>query len=138
MRQTRAAILSLLARMHGRMPSPAEERDLVGRFGMDGDDASEFIDAYAAEFSVRMDGFRWYFHYLDEPPAIRRVVPRDAEGRGIPLMPLSVDLLVQAAETGAWMLTYPEHRVTVFPVGRIMLGVGAVVGFAWVWLRFRA
>jgi hypothetical protein len=106
----RAEILSLLAEMGGRMPDDAEQADIVGRFGMDGADITEFLDAYSQRFNVRLNTLLWYFHYFDEPPYYRRVFAIGADGRDVPLMPITVDMLVKGAESGNWPVVYPDHR----------------------------
>ncbi|MGQ0563995.1 MAG: DUF1493 family protein [Gemmobacter sp.] len=106
----RADILALLTDMGGRRPDDAEQADIIGRFGMDGDDITEFLDAYSRRFNVRLDGLLWYFHHFDEPPLSRRVYAVGPDGHDLPLMPITVDMLVEGVETGKWPLTYPEHR----------------------------
>jgi hypothetical protein len=110
----REEILAFLAVHQGRRPTAAEACDLVGRFGMDGDDATEFLDAYAKRFAVNLDGFIWYFHHFDEPPNARRVFPVGPDGRDLPMIPITVDTLVSGAERGVWPITYADHR----PVNR--------------------
>ena len=108
----------MVAEYSGAKPNGAEQKDLFGAFGMEGDDANEFLEAYADRFGVDMSGFRWEFHYVaDEPPFRRRVLPVDVNGEVIPFMPVTLHQLIRAAETGRWRFDYPEHtiRISRFP-----------------------
>ena len=108
----REEILALAQHHAGMDVSQIERGALFGPGGLDGDDADEFIDAYAATFDVNLADFRDYFHYdVDEPPTGRRVVPIDATGSEIPYLPVSLDHLVAAAARGRWEYPYPVHTV---------------------------
>jgi len=78
--------------------------------GMDGDDADEFLKAFAKEFAVDFAGFRFYHHFGSEgfdplwlfwPPWWMKVVH----------IPLSVGDLVAAAMAGRWLIVYPDDPV---------------------------
>lgn len=45
---------------------PPDDTDVFGQLGIEGDDAFEFIEAFANRFSVDMSGYRWYFHHAEE------------------------------------------------------------------------
>ena len=87
-----------------------DDVDLFERFGIDGDEASEFMDGFATHFDVEGDSYRWYFHHREEgtnfgalllAPPYRRV-------RRIPITPI---LLTEAIETKRWPLVYPPHQI---------------------------
>ncbi len=85
---------------------------LFGGGLLEGDDADEFLEAFAIRFNVDLSNFLLYFHCIgDEPPVWRRVLPIDADGKVIPFQPITVVDLVKAAEVGRWEWDYPEHTV---------------------------
>ncbi|MCX7300816.1 MAG: hypothetical protein NTX73_10660 [Rhodobacterales bacterium] len=108
---SRDVILDLVSQIRGKLPSEAEEQDLFGLFGIDGHDACELLEVIEARAGVQLEGYYWYFHQHDEPPMGRRVVPVAVDGKVLPMVPVSVDTLLAAAQTGVWPITYPPHRV---------------------------
>ncbi|MEM7642559.1 MAG: hypothetical protein AAF366_08515 [Pseudomonadota bacterium] len=130
--ETRDRIIDLARTQNGKRPVGPDCDDLFGRFGMDGDDAREVVDAYVAEFDVRMDGFLWYFNHLGEPPIYRRILPVDLAGRPLPMIPVSVTDLVRIAEGRVWDIDYPtltirnRHRLWLW----MTLGAFALGGVA--------
>ncbi len=108
---SRDDILDLVSQIRGKHPSKAEEQDLFGLFGIDGHDAWELLGATAERADLNLDGYLWYFHQHDEPPVGRRVVPVGVDGKVLPMIPVSVDTLWAAAQTGVWPVTYPPHCV---------------------------
>lgn len=109
----RAAILALAAEHGGsRSKEVAGQGDLFGHFGLEGDDATDFLEDYAQRFDVDLSSMLWEFHFIaDEPPNYRRVIPVDVDGKDIPWMPITLDQLVRAAEQGRWVFDYPEHTI---------------------------
>ena len=100
------------------------ESNLPGVFGLEGDDADEFLKAFADHFKVDMTGFRDYFHYnANEPPYYRTCFPVDASGKVIPDIPITISQLVRAAESGIWDMEYPAHRVDHSVIPQIVIGV---------------
>ena len=88
------------------------DEDILRASGMDGDDANEFLEDFAKQFSVDMTDFLWFFHFIaDEPPNYRRVKPIGQDGRAIKFIPITPKLLAEAANEGRWMLEYPVHQV---------------------------
>jgi len=135
----REDILALAAEYSGGKSNGSERDDLLGAFGMSGDDANEFLEAYADKYGVDMSEFRWEFHYIaDEPPYRRRVFPLDKDGKVIPFMPVTLPQLVRAAGAGRWRFDYPEHTLRtiwvlrsllVLAVALMMLGLFALLRF---------
>ena len=114
----------MAAEFSGGKPNGTELDDLLGAFGMEGDDANEFLEAYADRFGVDMSGFRWEFHYVaDEPPFRRRVLPVDRDGKVIPFLPVTLRQLTRAAEAGQWQFDYPEHRIRISRVAEYALAL---------------
>jgi len=109
----REDILALAAYHGGGEMDLAGDEDLLGAYRMEGDDASEFLEAFADRFGVNLDGLLWYFHYNgDEPPPSRpRLYPVSPEGERLPTHAITLNDLVSAAEAGHWQFTYPAHEV---------------------------
>ncbi|MGB3277928.1 MAG: DUF1493 family protein [Pseudorhodobacter sp.] len=108
----REDILALVLEHSGVKPEKLNPADIFGSSGMEGDGADEFLETFAEEFTVNLDEFRYYFHYIgDEPPTSRRVFPVGSDGKEIPFWPITLDQLVAAAQAGRWQLSYPTHEI---------------------------
>ncbi len=103
----REDILLFIERHTGRRPSVLEEADILRALGLDGDDASAFMDVFSKEFGVDMAGYEPAFHHLDESRLLRPSWPLPAPHLYGVRLPLSVSTLLQAAQTGRWPLRYP-------------------------------
>jgi hypothetical protein len=111
-----SAILDLVVRHSARRKNRVDHDDILGSVGMAGDDAGEFLEAFAKEFSVDFSDFLWYLHYnANEPPFVRTVWGVDKEGRRIPDIPIRLADLVSAAESGKWRVVYPAHSIARIP-----------------------
>lgn len=105
-------IVALAQEFTGLKKACAGEDDVLGTFGLEGDDADEFLEAYAQQFGVDISDFVYYFHYLgDEPPMGRRVLPVDESGREIPWVPVTLNHLIDAASSKKWQMKYPNHTI---------------------------
>lgn len=108
----REDILALAEECSGKTSNGTEQSDLLGAFGLEGEDANEFLEKFALKFDVDLSSLRCEFHYIaDEPPGFRRVLPVDQLGKVIPFAPIRLEQLFDAAETGRWAYAYPEHRL---------------------------
>lgn len=117
----REDILDLAASSSGGPPRGDPDTDFLGAFGMEGDDATEFLELFEARYENSLDGLLWYFHFnADEPPTYRRMIAVDREGKPIPLIPITLGGLVRAAEDGKWPIVYPPHSVRTSPVARVI------------------
>ncbi len=118
--------------MSGGHSNGTEESDFLGAFGMEGDDANEFLEPFSTHLEVDLSEIRWEFHYnADEPPNYRRIWPLDANGHLIPYVPITIYQLVAAVNTGAWQYVYPKHTIQkkpsliwlwAFVIGVLLLG----------------
>ena len=107
-------IVGFARKFTGKGLNCGDHDDLLATMGADGDDATEFIEAFAETFSVDMSAFLWVFHYsADEPPNFRRMRPVDREGKTFEIIPLTPRLLADAANQGHWPLEYPIHKMQV-------------------------
>lgn len=80
--------------------------------GMDGDDAVEFLQAYAREFGVNLSAFRFYHHFGPEGCNPWWLVVRPWWAR-VRHLPLTVGDLEDAARAGRWAYPYspdPHYR----------------------------
>lgn len=108
----REDILALVVEYSTVDPRHFDPSDVFIGNGIEGDDADELLKAFAEAFDVDLSQFIDYFHFVgDEPPMGRREFPVDADGKVIPFWPVTLDMLVDAAEAGHWTLVYPEHEV---------------------------
>src|SRR5262245_34784216 len=44
----------------------SDDADIFDSFGIEGDDASEFIERFATQFKIDTSNYRWYFHHGEE------------------------------------------------------------------------
>ena len=131
-------IEALITEFGGREPDAAGRDDLLGRLGLDGDDAFEFIEAFASRFSVDISGYRWEFHHADEGALLNPGWPFKAPHQKVERIPLTLDLLTEAAMTGIWPLEYPPDtlgtgRPDVWNGLIVFAGLGLIGGCA-IWL----
>ena len=75
-----------------------------------GDDLDEFLAEYAKRFSVDMTNYLWYFHNREEGWNLGAafVIPPNERVHHIPI---SIGMLRDFANTGRWMVDYPEHQL---------------------------
>lgn len=79
------------------------ETRLLHDLGLDADDAEEFLQAFADEFSVDMSGFPFERYFGTEVDAGIRWCTRKLLGdRGVWKAPLSLQQLMAAARAGKW------------------------------------
>lgn len=79
------------------------DSDICVDLGCDGDDFGEMMRDFAAKFQVDLTGYRWQFHHGPEGFALFSLF-----SRSVPHIPVTPSILTEAANSGRWMLTYPE------------------------------
>ena len=86
--------------------------DLMNDLGCSGDDFHELIDDYAKKYKVNMDNYLWYFHTDEEghSNSIGRIFFKVPYER-VKQIPVSPALLLESANEGRWLLTYPGHSL---------------------------
>ncbi|WP_296595421.1 DUF1493 family protein [Phenylobacterium sp.] len=89
---------------------PPDDADLFDVLGIDGDDAFEFIDAFAGRFSIDVSSYRWYFHHGEEGFGPGGLLFRSPDRR-VKRIPISVEVLSEAVRTGRWPIDYPPHSL---------------------------
>ena len=86
--------------------------DLMNDLGCSGDDFHELIDEYSKKFNVNLDNYLWYFHTDEEghSNSIGRIFFKAPYER-VTQIPVTPTLLLDSANVGKWVLTYPEHSL---------------------------
>jgi hypothetical protein len=99
------SVAAFVAARFGR-GAASPDAELLLANGCDGDDAEDFLAAFAATFGVDMAGYDPARHHGPEagwsPPAIVRVACDRLAGRSFPPVPVTLRLLEEAARTGRW------------------------------------
>jgi hypothetical protein len=88
--------------------APSDDVDLFDGLGIDGDEAFEFMDSFAARFGVDTSGYRWYFHHGEEGWNFGGLFVRPPYAR-VKRIPITAGILGAAIETRKWPIRYPEH-----------------------------
>lgn len=118
-----------------------EDADLFELCGIDGDDALEFMDAFAARFGVDGDGYRWYFHHGEEGMNFGGVFFPPPYGR-VQRVPITPNILVEAIRSKRWPLRYPPHKLPAarwdIRINQLLLMVFVILCGLWLWKRFVA
>jgi hypothetical protein len=135
----RTQLSNLLERHTARKHAPADDADLFEVFGIEGDDASEFMEAFAAQFGVDMSDYRWYFHHSEEGQNVGSVFFHPPDRR-VQRIPITMHLLLEAIETKQWPVHYPEH---VLPrvrwdvrFNQLLVLLFLLALASWLWSRF--
>lgn len=89
------------------------ETDINHALGVDGDDFSEFIEAFAEKYKVDMSTYLWYFHQAEEGGGCMNFgaifyKPPNLQVKRIPVTPT---MLTAIANRGKWEIEYPTHQV---------------------------
>jgi hypothetical protein len=109
MTSTREQVLEFVGRF-ATTKMIADSADLFFEAGIDGDDAFEFVDAFAAQFAVDISGYRWYFHHGEEGHNLGGLFFRPPYDR-VDHIPVTLDLLIKAVELKRWPIVYPPHEL---------------------------
>jgi hypothetical protein len=99
------------------------DTDLYADLRVDGDDFFGLAETFESRFSVDMSSYRWYFHHGEEgwsPGGLFFKAPQDRVER----IPVTPRLLLESANSGRWLLEYPEHHI---PPKRYDLTLNAVI-----------
>jgi acyl carrier protein len=84
-----------------------DETRIVEDLHLDGDDVVELMERVAATFAIDMSGYRWYHHHGPEGCNPFWLIFRPWWMRKTHI-PIRVAVLVEAARTRTWPITYPE------------------------------
>ncbi len=83
---------------------------LGGDLNIWGDDLDELLIDYAHEFGVDMSAYLWYFHSKEEGMNTGALFFKPPNKR-VDHIPITIDLMAEAANTGSWPVKYPEHKL---------------------------
>ena len=86
------------------------DTDLHAELRVDGDDFFELAETFQERFSVEMSSYRWYFHHGEEGWSLGGLFFRAPQDR-VARIPVTPQLLLESANSGRWMLEYPEHTI---------------------------
>lgn len=84
--------------------------DIFNELGCVGDDFHELIDEYALRCNVDMSSYLWYFHADEEGANFGGFIFKPPYAR-VQRIPVTPEMLLQFANSGAWMIDYPEHKI---------------------------
>lgn len=117
---------------------PADDADVFGELGIEGDDAFEFIEAFADRFSVDMSGYLWYFHHAEEGMNTGSLFFRSPDQR-VERIAITPTILAEAIRTKRWPLQYPVHHLPGhrldIRLNQLMLLAPLVLLAIWEWGR---
>ncbi|RJG16357.1 DUF1493 family protein [Alcanivorax profundi] len=110
--------------------------DLTADLGVEGDDFSELIEAFAENYHVDMSSYRWYFHHREEGWSLGALFfkPPYMQVQRIQVTP---EILLHAARMKKWSFEYPSHQVSESRLDiqmNIIILVGLGVTGALMWL----
>ena len=86
--------------------------DLECDLGITGDDFFELAEQFSNEFHVDMSTYRWYFHHGEEVTFNPGALFFKSPNRQVQHIPVTPELLLEAADSGRWPVVYPKHRLT--------------------------
>ena len=96
----------LVANWHAKESQIIPGTRLLHDLGIDGDDATEILTAFSEKFRVDMSSFPFALHFGSEAGAgYRWVVRKIKGGDSIPLLPVTVQDLIDSANCGRWCHT---------------------------------
>jgi hypothetical protein len=118
---------------------PADDVDVFGKLGIEGDDAFEFIEAFADRFSVDMSDYRWYFHHAEEGVNTGSLFFPSPDQR-VKRIAITPAILEEAIRSKRWPLHYPPHHLPQrrwdFRLNQLMLLASLVLVAIWGWRLF--
>lgn len=107
---SREAVLAFLEDFWLSKTPVEDDADLFEVLGIEGDDASEFMEAFIDRFGIEASGYRWYFHHGEEGWSPGGLFFRPIHRR-FGRIPITLVLLTEAARTQRWPVDYPAHRL---------------------------
>ena len=87
-----------------------ESCDIVKDLGCYGDDFDELMAAYSKKFHVDMTSYLWYFHTKEEGNSFGGMLFK-APNERVKRIPVTPTVLVDSANNGKWIISYPEHTL---------------------------
>lgn len=84
--------------------------DLYSDLGIDGDDFFELAEDFASKYNVSMKTYCWYFHHKEEGFNIGALFS-PAPYQQVERIQITPEVLLLAATTKTWPISYPEHKI---------------------------
>lgn len=88
-----------------------DDVDIDYGIGCTGDDFHELINDYSVKFNVDMNGYLWYFHTVEEGQFNIGGCFFKTPAERVKHIAVTPKLLLDSANAGKWLLTYPEHTL---------------------------
>jgi hypothetical protein len=115
----------------------ADDADVFDYLGVEGDDAFEFMYAFAETFEVNIDAYRWYFHHGEEGLFnIGGIFCRPPYAR-VARIPITPNIFTEAITTKRWPLKYPEHHLPKYRydmlVNQSFVALTMIPPVLWMW-----
>jgi hypothetical protein len=104
-----AAVVGFLKNFCGAATSLSDDADIFDRFGIDGDDAFEFIDRFATKFEIDTTNYRWYFHHGEEAFLNFGAWLFKPPYRRVDRIPITPQVLTEPLRAKRWPLKYPKQ-----------------------------
>lgn len=103
------------------------ETELDKDLGIWADDFHELMAEFSERFGTDMSGYLWYFHTGEEGWSLGGLF-FDPPDRRVERIPVTIQMLVDSARAGRWLIEYPPHDL---PQRRwdILINQLLVVGF---------
>ena len=84
--------------------------DLCSDLGIDGDDFFELAEDFSSKYNVSMKTYCWYFHHNEEGFNIGALFS-PAPYQQVERIPITPEVLLLAATTKTWPISYHEHKI---------------------------
>ncbi|MDJ0614076.1 MAG: DUF1493 family protein [Rhizobiaceae bacterium] len=77
--------------------------DVFEQMSAAGEDCDDVLFKFTDEFEIDMSDFLFYFHYENEFATL-------LSNRSLGYIPITIELLVKAAQEKKWPVEYPDHK----------------------------
>lgn len=99
------------------------------------------MDAFATQFGVDDDDYRWYFHGDEDGMNFGGMFFRPPYLR-VERMPITPDILIEAIDSKRWPLRYPPHQIPAvrwdIRINQLLVVVPLILLGLWLWARLVA
>ena len=139
MSDPRAAVRTFIQEFWEPDRAFSDDDDLFAALGIEGDDASGFMEVFVDRFGVDASEYRWYFHHADEGWNFGALFYRPIYRR-FGRIPITVTILTEAVRTSRWPVVYPapviprwRWDILINQITTVLALLGLVV---WGWMSF--
>jgi hypothetical protein len=135
----RSDLIEFLRQFSASTELLSDDADLFLLIGLEGDDASDFMDSFFRRFGVDASGYRWYFHHAEEGSNFGGAFFAPPNQR-VERLPIGPNILIEAIETKKWPLQYPPRDMPKIRwdrrVNQLLLFIPVVLLALWLGRRF--